>query len=155
MTPFERSIWDRVRVPQGPSKGPRRKYLALCLQKWLQNGRILRHKSDLTQKLKTVLSSRRELTLDCRKGFQNGGFFDDGAGEVHRTFFFGFLMVTLDDGGHQRAFQGAWRSSSRGGEDGVNYGNEPGAKQIAIWRTGCKSKFPEPMCRNAAFWHFR
>ena len=66
---------------------------------------ILRHKSDLTQKLKTVLSSRRELTLDCRKEFQNEGFFDDGAGEVHRTFFLGFLMVTLDSGGHQRGFK--------------------------------------------------
>ena len=38
-----------------------------------------------------------------------------------------------------------------GGGPGANYGNEPGAKQIAIWRTGCKSKFPEPMCRNVAF----
>ena len=72
-----------------------------------QNWMILRHKSDLTQKLKTVLSSRRELTLDCRKRFQSGGFFDDVAGDVRRSFFLGFLMVTLDDGGHQRAFQGA------------------------------------------------
>ena len=38
-----------------------------------------------------------------------------------------------------------------GGGPEANYGNEPGAKQIAIWRTGCKSKFPEPMCRNAVF----
>ena len=90
MTPFERSIWDRVRVPQGPSKGPRCKYLGLCLQKRLPNGSILRHKRDLTQKLKTPLSCRRELTLDCQKRFQSEGFFDDGAGEVHRTFFFGF-----------------------------------------------------------------
>ena len=41
---------------------------------------------------------------------------------------------------------------ARGGRGGdLNYGNEPGAKQIAIWQTGCKSKFPEPMYRTQCF----
>ena len=40
-----------------------------------------------------------------------------------------------------------------GGEGGLgaNYGNKPDVKQIAIWRTGCKSKFPEPMYRTQCF----
>ena len=38
-----------------------------------------------------------------------------------------------------------------GGGPGANYGNEPDVKQIAIWRTGCKSKFPEPMYRTQCF----
>ena len=38
-----------------------------------------------------------------------------------------------------------------GGGLGVNYGSEPGAKQIAIWLTVCKSKFPEPLCMSIAF----
>ena len=38
----------------------------------------------------------------------------------------------------------------RGGPE-ANYGNEANIKQIAIWRTGCKSKFPEPMYRTQCF----
>ena len=46
-----------------------------------------------------------------------------------------------------------FRHGGVGGEGGlgVNYGNEPDVKQIAIWRTGCKSKFPEPMYRTQCF----
>ena len=38
-----------------------------------------------------------------------------------------------------------------GGGPGANYGSELGAHQIAIWLPGCKSTFPEPLCRNAEF----
>ena len=43
------------------------------------------------------------------------------------------------------------RGGRGGGGPEAKYGNEPNVKQIAIWRTGCKSKFPEPMYRTQCF----